>query len=191
LCVQFSPLASSGLFFTLYVIKDGGFWDFTADLAHGDTAYTNLALKAHTDSTYFVRQFAGHIHLLMFIAYHPWQTDPCGLQIFHLLSHTEGSGGESLLVDGFRAAAKLGHENKKHLETLSRTLVPTHAVGDSDYHYIIPERRGNAIVTMDPNRNEAVRISYNNDDRGTIRSKSLVELDEWRVFFFFFWKILE
>lgn len=35
-------------------ILDGGFWDFTADLAHGDTAYTNLALKAHTDNTYFV-----------------------------------------------------------------------------------------------------------------------------------------
>lgn len=36
------------------VCPDDGFWDFTADMAHGDTAYTNLALKAHTDSTYFV-----------------------------------------------------------------------------------------------------------------------------------------
>lgn len=33
---------------------DGGFWDFTANLKHGDTAYTNVALKAHTDTTYFV-----------------------------------------------------------------------------------------------------------------------------------------
>lgn len=33
---------------------DGKFWDFTADLAKGDTAYTNLALGAHTDNTYYV-----------------------------------------------------------------------------------------------------------------------------------------
>jgi trimethyllysine dioxygenase len=31
----------------------GGFWDFTADLQHGDTAYTDIALGAHTDTTYF------------------------------------------------------------------------------------------------------------------------------------------
>ena len=33
---------------------DGKFWEFTADLAKGDTAYTNIALGAHTDNTYFV-----------------------------------------------------------------------------------------------------------------------------------------
>ncbi|CAG8806074.1 20569_t:CDS:2, partial [Dentiscutata erythropus] len=31
----------------------GKFWDFTANMEHGDTAYTTLALKAHTDNTYF------------------------------------------------------------------------------------------------------------------------------------------
>jgi len=31
----------------------GEVWDFTSDLSHGDTAYTNLALQAHTDTTYF------------------------------------------------------------------------------------------------------------------------------------------
>ena len=51
----------------------GGFYDFTADLASQDTAYTNIALEAHTDNTYF--------------------SDPAGLQAFHLLSHTDGSGG--------------------------------------------------------------------------------------------------
>ena len=34
--------------------SDGTFWDFTSDLAKGDTAYTTLALGAHTDTTYFV-----------------------------------------------------------------------------------------------------------------------------------------
>lgn len=36
-------------------VVDGKFWKFTADLAKGDTAYTTMALGAHTDNTYFVR----------------------------------------------------------------------------------------------------------------------------------------
>lgn len=36
----------------------GGFWDFTADLKMGDMAYTNEALPAHTDNTYFVSRLA-------------------------------------------------------------------------------------------------------------------------------------
>jgi len=31
----------------------GGFWDFTSDLKHSDTAYTPLPLGAHTDTTYY------------------------------------------------------------------------------------------------------------------------------------------
>ena len=36
---------------------DGRFWEFTSNLSKGDTAYTTLALGAHTDNTYFVRLF--------------------------------------------------------------------------------------------------------------------------------------
>lgn len=31
----------------------GGFYDFVPDMAKADTAYTNIALPAHTDTTYF------------------------------------------------------------------------------------------------------------------------------------------
>jgi trimethyllysine dioxygenase len=31
----------------------GGFWDFTSDLEHSDTAYTPLPLPVHTDTTYY------------------------------------------------------------------------------------------------------------------------------------------
>jgi hypothetical protein len=34
---------------------DGKFWEFTADLSKADTAYTTMALGAHTDNTYFVK----------------------------------------------------------------------------------------------------------------------------------------
>ena len=46
-------IAASGAEYSL--LSDGKFWDFTSDLAKGDTAYTTLALGAHTDNTYFVR----------------------------------------------------------------------------------------------------------------------------------------
>nr|POF14249.1 trimethyllysine dioxygenase [Quercus suber] len=69
----------------------GGFYDFTADLSLKDTAYTNEHLDPHTDNTYF--------------------TEPAGLQALHMLSHTDGSGGESSLVDGFEAAKQLKEED--------------------------------------------------------------------------------
>lgn len=37
-------------------LLDGKFWEFTADFSWGDTAYTTLALDAHTDNTYFVSE---------------------------------------------------------------------------------------------------------------------------------------
>lgn len=42
------------LFVLIVKSEDGRFWDFTSDLAKGDTAYTTLALGAHTDNTYYV-----------------------------------------------------------------------------------------------------------------------------------------
>lgn len=45
----------------------GGFWDFTSDLSHSDTAYTPLPLAAHTDTTYY-SQTAG---LQLFVSLSP------------------------------------------------------------------------------------------------------------------------
>lgn len=45
---------------------DGTFWDFTSDLAKGDTAYTTLALGAHTDNTYFVSKSESRLALISF-----------------------------------------------------------------------------------------------------------------------------
>ena len=58
-----------------------------------------MALEAHTDTAYF--------------------SDPAGYQMFHLLSHSEGSGGSSLLVDGFRAASILRTESPKAFDVLT------------------------------------------------------------------------
>lgn len=128
----------------------GGFYDFSPNLEHGDTAYTNLALKAHTDTTYF--------------------SDPAGLQMFHLLEFN-GTGGESLLVDGFKAAKTLRAENPKAYSTLSRVRVPTHSAGDMD-KCIRPSVGNHAfpIINHDPATGLLYQIRYNNDDRSTMTS---------------------
>lgn len=150
----------------------GGFWDFTSDLAHGDTAYTDLALQAHTDTTYF--------------------TDPAGLQMFHLLSHTASksssagakdsgsssaaskgpSGGESLLVDGFLAAAVLKDVHPDAYETLSRVRIRTHSAGDDSTMIRPLLDSGYPILQHDETTGELVLVRYNNDDRSVLRIDS-------------------
>jgi trimethyllysine dioxygenase len=144
--------------------QTGGFWDFTADLALKDTAYTTLPLRAHTDNTYF--------------------TDPAGLQMFHLLSHTHGSGGVSLFVDGFAAARSLHARAPDAYAALSRIAVPAHASGNAGASirpctpfpvinhyrhlssYSSSSSSSSSRMAMTPD--ELMQIRWNNDDRGTM-----------------------
>ncbi|THH00098.1 hypothetical protein EW026_g2408 [Hermanssonia centrifuga] len=135
----------------------GKLWDFTADLAKGDTAYTTLALGAHTDNTYF--------------------TDPCGLQLFHLLSHTEGSGGSTLLVDGFYVASILKELHPTVYDTLSRIGVPAHAAGEPGSIYTPTPR--NAYPVLRHHQDELAQIRWNNDDRSVMDHLSASEVEEW------------
>ena len=134
----------------------GGFWDFTSDLSSKDTAYTSLALAAHTDTTYF--------------------TDPCGLQMFHLLSHTDGEGGASLLVDGFKAAATLKLEAPDAYEILSTSAVPAHASGNEGIS--IQPVRVFPVLNHDPETGRLIQVRWNNDDRGTLRGDQ-AKIGEW------------
>lgn len=130
----------------------GGFYDFVPDMAKADTAYTNIALPAHTDTTYF--------------------TDPAGLQAFHMLSHTavEGAqptGGQSLLVDGYHAAQILEKEDERAFKLLCRYRVPWHASGNRGVA-ITPDETcpvfrcaGRPMIAKN-----LLRIRWNNDDRG-------------------------
>ncbi|KAH9990002.1 Trimethyllysine dioxygenase [Xylariaceae sp. FL0662B] len=144
----------------------GGFYDFIPDLALADTAYTNIALAAHTDTTYF--------------------TDPAGLQAFHLLSHTDpnskkdsGSslGGQSLLVDGFHAANVLKAEDPKAFDVLSRVKLPWHASGNKGIT-ISPDRLY-PVLEVDESTGEMHRVRWNNDDRGVVPFASEYSPVEW------------
>jgi trimethyllysine dioxygenase len=130
--------------YTLTLI--GGFYDFTSDLTMKDTAYTSLALGAHTDTTYF--------------------TDPVGLQMFHLLSHTEGNGGASLLVDGFHAAKRLAIEDPHSYQVLLETPIAWHASGNEGIT-ITPAQRFPVLICMSRSKT-LLQVRWNNDDRGLV-----------------------
>ncbi|KAK1999711.1 trimethyllysine dioxygenase [Colletotrichum falcatum] len=145
----------------------GGFYDFIPDLAMADTAYTNIALPAHTDTTYF--------------------TDPAGLQAFHMLSHEpppgqeqpkDGKlGGESLLVDAFHAARILLKEDPKAYEILSKVRLPWHASGNKGIT-ISPDKRY-PVLELDEETGELQRVRWNNDDRGVVPFTKHVSPTEW------------
>lgn len=125
---------------------DGGFWDFTSDMSKGDLAYSSESLPAHTDTTYF--------------------SDPAGLQIFHLLSHPPpGTGGTTLLVDGFQAASLLETTDPAAYSTLSRLRVPAHASGT-------PGTLLRPVISQPVLRHDEyghlAQVRWNNEDRGVI-----------------------
>lgn len=148
----------------------GGFYDFTPNMEKADTAYTNIALPAHTDTTYF--------------------TEPAGLQAFHMLSHQappgsgepdskEGLGGHSLLVDGFQAALSLRQQNAEAFKTLLSVPVPWHASGNEGVA-IAPDRRYPVIETADGDADAPVtRIRWNNADRGIVPHTTWEQTEKW------------
>lgn len=144
-----TPAATEALLRRIAFIREthyGGFYDFTADLASKDTAYTNIALEAHTDNTYF--------------------SDPAGLQAFHLLSHTEGSGGASLLVDGFKVADELFRTDKEAYKILSTVNVHAHASGNEGIS--IQPYRGFPVLEHDPGTGDLLRVRWNSSDRASV-----------------------
>ncbi|MGO9426344.1 MAG: trimethyllysine dioxygenase [Steroidobacteraceae bacterium] len=120
----------------------GGMWDFTANLAFKDTAYTSAAIGPHTDGTYSI--------------------DSPGFQLFHCLKF-DGIGGESTLVDGFKVAEQIRRTDPMAFEILSTVRVPAHYLGDG-----VHLRAEHPVIGLDHN-GDFVQIAYNNYDRAPFR----------------------
>jgi trimethyllysine dioxygenase len=120
----------------------GGMWDFTANLAFKDTAYTSAAIGPHTDGTYSI--------------------DSPGYQMFHCLKF-DGSGGESTLVDGFKVADEIRRSDPIAFEVLSTVKVPAQYLGDG-----VHLRGEHPVIGLDHN-GDVVQIAYNNYDRAPFR----------------------
>ncbi|KAG9236755.1 hypothetical protein BJ875DRAFT_455614 [Amylocarpus encephaloides] len=145
----------------------GGFYDFTSDLTMKDTAYTSLALPAHTDTTYF--------------------SDPAGLQMFHLLSHTDGTGGKSLLVDGFNAALQLQKEDERACRALCDKDLSFHASGNEGIT-IMPARKFPVLTLKQRQEGKLTawrrgvpfeQVRWNNDDRGVPVLDGKMTAEQW------------
>lgn len=82
----------------------GGMWTLASDLVdHADSAYSETFLEPHTDGTY--------------------SHDSPGTQMFACAARS-GTGGESILVDGFDVVERLRRSAPEHLDILTRVAVP-------------------------------------------------------------------
>jgi trimethyllysine dioxygenase len=118
----------------------GGYWDFTANLEHKDTAYTSMAIGPHTDGTYSL--------------------DAPGFQMFHCLA-AECTGGENVLIDGLRIAEILRRERPAEYQLLSEVEVPGQYL-DHDRGIHLMARRP---LFRHDDSGALVQVSYNNYDR--------------------------
>ncbi|KAK5108351.1 hypothetical protein LTR62_008381 [Meristemomyces frigidus] len=157
--VPATPEATQTLLESIGPIRNthyGGFYDFTSDLSSKDTAYTSEALEPHTDNTYF--------------------TEPAGLQALHLLSHTNGTGGESSLVDGFAAADQLRQADHLAYQILSTTGVHAHASGNEGVS--IQPAQPYPILTHSSDAHRLMQVRWNNADRAGITAP-WQKIDAW------------
>ncbi|KAM6907427.1 trimethyllysine dioxygenase, mitochondrial [Xenentodon cancila] len=137
----------------------GRMWCFTSDFSRGDTAYSQQALDRHTDTPYF--------------------QEPCGIQVFHCLKH-EGSGGRTLLVDGFYAAEKVRQQSPENFELLSRVPISHKYIEDTDGHKNHMIGIG-PVLSVYPWNNELCMIRYNNYDRSVMNTIAHDTVQRWYV----------
>jgi len=117
----------------------GGIWELAADVTdHLDSAYDTTYLAPHTDGTY--------------------SHDGPGLQLFACQERL-GTGGDSILVDGFAGAARLFDAHPHHVDILSRAAVAGHYVEPGVS--LLAER---APLRFD-SRGHLVQVTFNNYDR--------------------------
>lgn len=131
----------------------GATWDLTSDVDHhDDTAYSQSFLAPHTDGTY--------------------SHDAPGLQMFCCIERN-GTGGESIVVDGLAMTETLRTENPEHFDLLCRVDVPA--------HYIEPGvelRAARPPLRLDDHGN-LLQISMNNYDRSPL----LLPADQMDAFY--------
>ena len=76
------------------------------------------------------------------------------IQVFHVLEH-QGTGGETLLVDGFFAAETLRRENPTAFKCLTETVV-AHEFYDSEHQV----RSLGTVLSLHPTTNKLLNIRY-------------------------------
>lgn len=135
----------------------GRMWCFTSDFSRGDAAYSQLALDRHTDTSYF--------------------HEPCGIQVFHCLKH-EGTGGRTLLADGFYAAEQLRKKSPEKFKVLSHVPIK-HDYVENTGKYRNHIRGIGPVLEVYPWNQELYMLRYNNYDRSVINTVPHDVVQSW------------
>ncbi|XP_050076179.1 uncharacterized protein LOC126563576 [Anopheles maculipalpis] len=133
----------------------GDMWTFSeSKMDHSDTAYTNGFLGPHTDNTYF--------------------SDAAGLQVLHCIQFN-GTGGETLLVDGFQAVNRLRETDPDAYERLCEYPLEAEYMEEEKHHrFIAPVIRKHPLV---PGAVEQIR--FNPYDRAPLRTLAPKEVPQF------------
>ncbi|HEY4164879.1 MAG TPA: trimethyllysine dioxygenase [Dongiaceae bacterium] len=121
----------------------GGYYDFTANMEHKDTAYTSMAIGPHTDGTY--------------------SFDAPGYQMFHCLG-LDAVGGDSVLVDGFKVAEIMAAETPDLYRILTEVEVTGQYIDHEKGIHLMAKR---PLFRLDSS-GKLVQVSFNNLDRAPI-----------------------
>ena len=114
----------------------GKFFEVRSEISAVNLAYTNLGLQAHTDNPY---------------------RDPVPtMQILYCLENS-ASGGDSKLVDGFKAAIQLKEINQEYFDLLTKYCARFEYNEDGKTH--LQSRR--PMIELSPD-NEIIAIRFNN-----------------------------
>ena len=121
----------------------GGLWSFESNQDKADSAYTQDELRPHTDSTY--------------------SNDAPGLQLL-LCCHYKASGGESIMVDGYKIAQKIKLHRKDLYKILCDMEVKGQYIGDGVF------LEANRPIFRLNSEKELIQVSFNNYDRAAFRT---------------------
>jgi len=114
----------------------GKWFDVKSKTNAVNLAYTNLALKAHTDNPY---------------------RDPVPtIQILHCIKSST-KGGDSKVVDGFKAALRLKKENKKYFNLLTKYCSRFEFKSKKNVHL----KSRFSMITLSPD-NKIIAVHFNN-----------------------------
>lgn len=122
----------------------GEMWTFTDNLDHSDTSYTKSFLGLHTDNTYF--------------------SEAAALQVLHCIQFN-GTGGETVLIDGFKAAETYKLKNPEAYERLTRYPLSCEYIEHGQYHVDT-----NPVLKTNILTGELEQIRINTYDRATMKT---------------------
>jgi [2-(trimethylamino)ethyl]phosphonate dioxygenase len=143
----------------------GRWFDVRAEVNPSNLAYTNLGLQAHTDNPY---------------------RDPVPtLQVLHCLENSV-EGGDSIVVDGFKAAQRLHSENPRGFDLLSRYPARFEYAGAAGVR--LSAKR--PFIELSPD-GELIAIRFNNRSAAPIVDVPYTEMEAFYAAYRQFAAILE